>query len=390
MVRLRPGKGEIIRGRRHPWVYSGAVAEASEEARAGELVALQDAAGEVLAWGFYSRHSLIAMRLVGFGAEPPPAGWLGERLAAAARLRRSLGLDTDAYRLVNAEGDGLPGLVVDVYGRTVVLRPLVRGMERLLPQLREAVSALLPGCALFLKRDERAARVEELAVPSGYLEGSGDGRETIREGALRFVVDFQRGQKTGFYLDQRDNRLLAGRLARGRRVLNLFGYTGAFALHALAGGAVEAVSVESSAGALAAARQSAALNPTLDAGRLSWVEGDAFAYLEEERARGSFDLVVLDPPPFARRRSEAAGALRGYGRLNRRAMELIAPEGLLFTFSCSGAVGREDFTGVIAEAARLAGREVQLLQPLPAASDHPVAALHPEGEYLKGWLLRVL
>jgi len=390
VVSLLPGKGEIIRGRRHPWVYSGAVAQASEEARSGELVPLQDASGQVLAWGFYSRNSLIAMRLVCFGAEPPAPGWLRERLESAARLRRSLAPDSDAFRLVNAEADALPGLVVDVYNRTVVLRPLIRGVERLLPQLREALGALFPGCALFLKRDERVARVEELALNTGYLEGSGDGRETIREGALRFRVDLERGQKTGFYLDQRDNRLLAGRLSAGRRVLNLFAYTGAFALHAAAGAAAEAVSVESSAGALATARESAALNPGLEGRRLVWLEADAFEYLEDEQSQESFDLVVLDPPPFARRRSEVAGALRGYGRLNRRAMQRSAPEALLLTFSCSGAVSREEFTGVVAEAARRAGRRVQLLAALQAAPDHPVAADHPEGEYLKGWLARVI
>jgi 23S rRNA (cytosine1962-C5)-methyltransferase len=388
VVSLLPGKGEIIRGRRHPWVYSGAVAEASEEARAGELVPLRDAGGEVIAWGFYSRNSRIAMRLVCFGPEPPPGNWLEERLAAALRLRRGLGPDSDAFRLVNAEGDGLPGLVVDVYNRTVVLRPLIRGMELRLAELQSAFRALFPGSAVFLKRDERAARVEELSLATGYLEGAGDGRETIREGSLRFRVDLERGQKTGFYLDQRDNRLLAGRLAAGRRVLNLFAYTGAFALHAAAGGAAEVVSVESSRGALALARESATLNPGLDGRRLQWLEADALVHLEKEQ--GSFDLVVLDPPPFARRKSELPGALRGYGQINRRAMERTAAEGLLLTFSCSGAVSGEQFSGVIAEAARRAGRTVQLLQALQAAPDHPVALEHPEGEYLKGWLLRVL
>jgi len=390
MVRLQPGKGEIIRGRRHPWVYSGAVAGTSEEARAGHLVGLQDDSGEILGWGFYSPRSLIAMRLGSRGAEPPSPGWRGRRLQAAARLRRQLAPDSDAWRLVNAEADGLPGLVVDVYHRTVVLRPLIRGMERLLPELQEGLRALCPESALFLKRDERAARVEQLSASTGYLEGAGEGRETIREGTLRFAVDLQGGQKTGFYLDQRDNRLLAGRLAAGRRVLNLFAYTGAFALHAVAGGATEAVSVESSAGALALARESVALNPGLEAGRLSWLQADAFAYLEHDQHGGAFDMVVLDPPPFARRRSEVAGALRCYGRLNRRAMELIAPEGLLLSLSCSGAVSREDCSGLSGEAARLAGRRVQRLQALQAAPDHPVAAEHPEGEYLKGWLLRVM
>jgi len=377
-----------LAARRHPWVYSGAVLRAEGvDPRAG-LAPVADASGSVVAWGWYSPASLIAVRVVSWQRDPPPEDWLERRLEAAAALRRGLHLDSDAFRLVNAEGDHLPGLVVDVYRRTTVVRPLVRGLEGAMDRLVARLSELFPDNAIYLKRDEKAARLEGLALPTGYLRGTGDGRQRIREGELELEVDLQRGQKTGFYLDQRDSRLLARRLAGGRRVLNLFAYTGAFALQAAAGGALQAVSVESSRAALELGRSCAALNPRLEAGRLAWVEGDAFRYLAEESAGLSFDLVIVDPPPFARRRSDLAGALKAYTELNRLALTRLDPGGLMFSFSCSSAVSAQLFTETLREAARQAGRPVQLLQALAASADHPVALEHPEGEYLKGWLLR--
>ena len=209
----------------------------------------------------------------------------------------------------------------------------------------------------------------------------------IEEGGTSFRVDLAGGQKTGFYLDQRDNRLLARRLSRGLRVLNLFAYTGAFALHAAAGGAREVVSVESSATAVELARESARLNAGLEGTELRWVRGDAFEYLQEP---GSYDLIIVDPPPFARRRGEVEGAIRGYGTLNRLAAERLAPGGLLMSFTCSGAVTEELMIAVLRDSVAGAGRKAQILQRLHAAADHPVLLNHPEGEYLKGWLLRAL
>jgi 23S rRNA (cytosine1962-C5)-methyltransferase len=388
MVVLRPERAAVIRGRRHPWVYSQAVASASEEARSGALVPLEDGAGGTLGWGFYSPRSLIAFRLVSSGPERPGTGWILRRLQAALELRRALGVPWEAFRVANAEGDRLPGLIVDLSHRTLVVRPSIRGMEAALPEVQSALGQLFPEHALFLKRDERAGRLEGLRLASGYLSGSGEGREVIGEGDLRFVVDMARGQKTGFYLDQRDSRLLVRRLAEGRRVLNLFAYTGAFALQAAAGGALQAVSVESSRAALELGRACAALNPGLEAGRLQWVEGDAFRYLAEPSGGPGFDLVIVDPPPFARRRSDLGGALKAYTELNRLALGRLAPGGLLMSFSCSSAVSALQFTETLREAARQAARQVQLLQPLSASADHPVALEHPEGEYLKGWLLR--
>jgi 23S rRNA (cytosine1962-C5)-methyltransferase len=387
MILLKPGKGELLRGRRHPWVYSGAVDRAEQGALEGELSPVAEASGQVLGWGLYSPRSLIAVRLLAWGQQPPPEDWPERRIRAAHELRRRLDLNSDAYRLVNAEGDFLPGLIVDVYRSTTVVRPLVRGMEAVLQRILTALRALYPDNAVFLKRDEKAARLEALQQPTGYLAGGGDGTERIREAGLEQMVDIAHGQKTGYYLDQRDSRALARRLSAARRMLNLFAYTGSFALQAAAGGAAEVVSVESSAHALEIARESVRLNPQLNAERLTWVEGDAFDYL---RSCPAFDLLVMDPPPFARRRSELAGALKGYIRLNRLVIERCVPGALVLTFSCSSAVSAELFSDALREAARQAGREVQLLQALHAAPDHPVAAGHPEGEYLKGWLLRAL
>jgi len=388
MIILRSGRAEALAARRHPWVYSGAVERVEGQEPGAGLVPVADASGGVVAWGWHSPASLIAVRVVAWGAEPPPEDWLERRLEQAAALRRGLRLDSDAFRLVNAEGDFLPGLVVDVYRRTTVVRPLVRGAEAAMERINAKLGALFPENDIYLKRDEKAARLERLALPTGYLRGNGNGRQRIREGELELEVDIERGQKTGFYLDQRDSRLLVRGLAAGRRVLNLFAYTGAFALQAAAGGALEAVSVESSRGALELGRACAALNPQIPAERLSWVEEDVFDFLAGQPAERLFDLTVVDPPPFARRRSDLAGALKAYTECNRLALSRLAPGGLLLSFSCSSAVSGQQFLDMLREASRQAGRPVQLLQPLSASADHPVAMEHPEGEYLKGWLLR--
>ncbi len=390
MITLKSGKAEALAARRHPWIYSGAVQSAEGVDPGVGLAPVADSAGRVLAWGYYSPASLIAVRVASWGPEAPPEDWLERRLEAAAALRRGLALDSDAFRLVNAEGDFLPGLVVDVYRRTTVVRPLARGLEQSMPRLTARLAELFPDNAVYLKRDEKAARLEGLRLASGFLHGGGELRQRIREGELELEVDIERGQKTGFYLDQRDSRLLVRRLAAGRRVLNLFAYTGAFALQAAAGGALEAVSVESSRGALELGRACAALNPQIPAERLSWVEEDVFAFLAGGPADRLFDLTVVDPPPFARRRSDLAGALKAYTECNRLALNRLAPGGLLLSFSCSSAVSGQQFLDMLREASRQAGRPVQLLRPLSASADHPVAMEHPEGEYLKGWLLRAL
>lgn len=387
MVVLKPERSTVIRTRRHPWIYSGAILNAGEEAIRGDLVPVVESGGEVLGWGFYSPKSLIALRVLRFGSEKPEEHWLEHRLQSALDLRRSLAIDSNAYRLVNAEGDGLPGLIVDVYNRTVVVRPLIRSIVVMLDRIVAALRVMLPERAVYLKRDERSSRLEGLDLNNGYLVGGGKGTEVIDEGQVPLLVDIEGGQKTGYYLDQRDNRKLVRGQASGHSVLNLFAYTGAFSLQAMAGDAAEVVSVESSKRAGEIFRESLKLNPRSSFQRFTWIEGDVFAYL---RSCGQFDLIVADPPPFARRKSEIPGALRGYTQLNQLAMTRTVAGGKLMSFSCSGAVSRENFLNALREASRRADREVQLLQELHASPDHPVLLGHPEGEYLKGWLLRVL
>jgi 23S rRNA (cytosine1962-C5)-methyltransferase len=293
-------------------------------------------------------------------------------------------VDSDAVRLVNAEGDFVPGLIVDRYADTSVVSMHARGIESASHAAFAGLRAMYPSGRIYVKRDEHYARVENLQTPSGYVEGTGDGTATIREGPVRILVDYERGQKTGYYLDMRENRSIIARCCAGKSLLNLFSYTGAVALRAAAAGAVRVVSVESSHRALELARESAKLNPGLPAGALAWIQADVFSYLERP---DTSDIVVADPPPFARRRAELEGALKGYLSLFQYCFRALAPGGFAFLFSCSGAVDRPTFQQVVAEAALRSGRPVRFVRELHADADHPVAATHPEGEYLKGWMV---
>jgi 23S rRNA (cytosine1962-C5)-methyltransferase len=322
--------------------------------------------------------------MVSFDDERPPEDWAELRTASAHVLRSALDLDTDAVRVVNTEGDFLPGLIVDLYGDTAVMTAHVRGMEVQVDRVAACLQALVPGARIYFKRDEHYARVEGLSRVSGFIAGSGEGSCIIREGAVRLIVDFQAGQKTGYYLDQRANRRLIARVSAGRNLLNLFAYTGAVALEAAAAGARRVVSVESSRRAVELAQENARLNPDLERCGLEWVQADVFSFLENAESQ---DVVVADPPPFARRRAELSGALQGYLSLFQQCIRILAPGGLAFLFSCSGAVDKPMFRDVVVEAGRRAGRKVRLLQELHADLDHPVAATHPEGEYLKGWMV---
>ncbi len=384
-VVLKAGRDSALLRFRHPWIYSQGLSHTSVGAEES-LIRVLSSGGATLGWGLYSPDSLIAVRMVSFGAEEPEERWLEARIEAAYTLRMRMPLDSDAYRLVNSEGDFLPGLVIDVYGDTVVVSAHVRGIEVLLDRITACLEGLLKGKKVYLKRDEHYARVEGLTRASGYLSGSGDGTTVIREGRLSFLVDFREGQKTGFYLDQRENRKLAAGFASGKSVLNLFSYTGGFALHAAAAGAREIVSVESSQRAVDISRKNVELNPFLDPSAFQWRKGDAFELQDEP---GRYQVAIVDPPPFARRRSEVEGALKGYTTINARALTLLESGGLLFTFSCSGVVDKSSYRRALAEAALKTGRRVRFLRELQADADHPVAAAHAEGEYLKGWVMHV-
>jgi 23S rRNA (cytosine1962-C5)-methyltransferase len=324
--------------------------------------------------------------MVAFTAEKPPDDWIEQRIRTAWVLRSRLALDTDSYRVVNAEGDFLPGLVIDLYADTAVVCPHTRGVEARLDQIADCLCALQPGVRVFVRRDEHFARIEKLSVASGYLRGGGEGTTVITEGNVRMRVDFAHGQKTGFYLDQRANRSLIARCCAGKTVLNLFSYTGAVALRATAAGAVKVTSVDSSRSALELGESSVSLSPDLPADALEWVQADVFSFLESQP---HCDVVVADPPPFARRRVERDGALKGYLSLFQQCLRILSADGLAFLFSCSGAVDRPTFQQVVGEAALRSGRTARLLCELHADVDHPIAASHPEGEYLKGWMVHV-
>jgi 23S rRNA (cytosine1962-C5)-methyltransferase len=383
---LKPGRDGPVRRRRHPWVYSQAIDRVEEPPHPGLPVAVHSAEGAVIGWGHYSAGSLIAVRMISYGAEPPGGDWLEQRISAAWKLRAALNIDSDAFRLVNAEGDFLPGLVIDLYADTAVVSAHTRGMEAGMDRIVDCLAGLRPGLNVYLRRDEHFARVEKLAATSGYRRGSGDGTAVIHEGGVPMKVDFAHGQKTGFYLDQRSNRSLIARSSTGKTVLNLFSYSGSVALRSAAAGAAKIVSVDSSRPALELAEASASLSPAFPAERFEWVQGDVFKYLEDPAA---CDIVVADPPPFARRRADLEDAIQGYLSLFTQCLRIVSPGGLAFFFSCSGAVDRPTFRHVVAEAALKSARTCRLLAELHADVDHPVAASHPEGEYLKGWMIHV-
>ncbi len=385
-IKLKQGRDGPIRKRHHPWIYSQAVDSVIPADSPDQLLPVQTADGAVIGWGEYSEGSLIAVRMVSFGAERPAPDWLDQRIREAKQLRDSLSIDSDAMRLVNAEGDFVPGLVADRYADTVVLSAHTRCIESSLDAVAESFAGIVPDVRVFVKRDEHFARVEKLVRPSEYLRGTGEGTAVITEGGVRMLVDFSHGQKTGFYLDQRMNRGIIARASAGKSVLNLFCYTGAVALRAVAAGATKVTSVDSSHRALEIAEESVLLNPSLGANAFEWIQGDVFSYLEEP---GVYDVVVADPPPFARRRMELEGALKGYLSLFQQCLRNLSPGGFAFLFSCSGAVDRPLFQQVVSEAALKSGRRVRLIHELHADVDHPVAASHPEGEYLKGWMVHV-
>jgi len=388
---LNPGREKSLL-RRHPWIFSGAVARVQNDPEAGDTVAVRSGGGEFLAWAAYSPASQIRARVWSWHeAERIDADLLRARLrqALAARARLLRAGDSDAMRIVHGESDGLPGVIVDRYGGVVVLQLLSAGAERWRGELADAVRELT-GCACVYERSDADVReLEGLPATSGVLQGALPGAGVqLREHGLSYGVDVAAGHKTGFYLDQRDNRKRIGELSAGREVLNCFCYTGGFSLNALAGGAQSVLSVDSSAAALAQARDNLARND-LDAARAEWLEADVFKQLRVLRDQGrSFDLIVLDPPKFAPTAAFAEKAARGYKDINLLALKLLRADGLLASFSCSGGVSADLFQKILAGAALDAGVDASIVGHFAAAADHPVLLSFPEGDYLKGLLLR--
>ena len=384
-IRLRPGKERSLL-RRHPWVFEGSIDKG--RADAGETVRVEASDGRFLAWGAYSPQSAIRVRAWSFDeAERIDAAFFRRRIERALALRRRLPIDSDGVRLIHGEADGLPGLVVDRYGDLLSAQFLSAGTERFKSAIAD-VLLQLTGCTRLYERSDSGVRaLEGLAPVTGWLRGEGDTAVTIREHGWRLTLDVQEGHKTGFYLDQRDNRAHLARWVRGfgcKRVLNCYSYTGGFSVAALAGGAEKVVSVDSSAPALERAKAHVALNGH-DPARHEAIDADVNTYLREALQRGEpFDAIVLDPPKFAPTAAHAERAARAYKDINRLGLKLLAPGGLLLTFSCSGGVGAELFHKIVAGAAMDAGVDGPILARLEGAPDHPTTLMFPEGEYLKG------
>jgi 23S rRNA (cytosine1962-C5)-methyltransferase len=387
---LKPGREKSLL-RRHPWIFSGAIERIEGTPQSGDVLAVGTSRGAFLAWAAYSPSSQIRARVWSWDEQRPvDATLLRARLVQALALRRDLYPQASALRLVNAESDGLPGLVVDRYDSSLVVQASSAGAARLRESVADLLAELVPGASVFERSDADVLELEGLPPRVGMLRGSAlPDTVVILEHGLRFGVRIASGHKTGFYLDQRENRLLARDLARGREVLDCFCYTGGFALNALAGDASRVVAVDASVEALDMARHNLALN-VLPAQRVEWVAADVFVLLRKLRDQGrQFDMVVLDPPKFAPTAALAERAARGYKDINLLAFKLLRPGGTLLTFSCSGGVSRELFQKIVAGAASDAGVDAQILRWLSAAPDHPVALAFPEGDYLKGLLCRV-
>jgi 23S rRNA (cytosine1962-C5)-methyltransferase len=382
---LKPGRDFSVRAG-HPWIFSGAIAATEGEGSAGSTAEVRAADGRVLGFGTWNPATSIAVRMMTRGARPIDAGLVRERLARAIDLR-TLVTGTDALRLVNGEGDGFPGLVVDRYGDFAICQFLTAGADALKAHVVETFRDLLALRGLYERSEGNVRTAEGLQRQCGVLTGEEPPAEiVITESGRRHVVDVRGGQKTGFFLDQRSNRDLVVGLASGRRVLNLFAYSGGFSIAAARGGAVHVTSVDSSAPALAQAAAAWRLNDLAD-DVATFVRADVFEYLRADVSPA--DLIVLDPPPFARRRTDRERARAGYKDVNLRALRVAAPGALLLTFSCSQHTDVAEWEGAVAAAAMDAGRACQLLARLGPGIDHPQALAHTEGRYLKGLLLRV-
>lgn len=409
-IYLKPHKEESLK-RFHPWVFSGAIArvvldalhkgDAPEE---GELVCVRSAANEVLGVGHWQVGS-IAVRILSFGEEELPKDFWHERIRAAYQVRNAIGLirpDNDTFRLIHGEGDFLPGLIVDVYADTAVVQAHSVGMHVYRKEIAEALIAEVPQVQnVYYKSDDtlpfkapiegdKVGWLKRLQTISNDVKQSQTADEFwSTENGLSFRIDWLRGQKTGFFVDQRENRALVERYAKGKEVLNMFCYTGGFSLYALRGGAKSVDSVDVSQKAIDLVNINVARNfPHATNHRA--VAADAFEYLSQQKAEGkTYDLIILDPPAFAKHRDAVKNALRGYQRINAKAIEMIRKGGILFTFSCSQAVDKEAFRLAVFSAAAQVGRKVRILHQLHQPQDHPINIYHPEGEYLKGLVLYV-
>lgn len=389
-VYLKPGKEESLK-RFHPWVFSGAIARVEGEPEEGEIVDVYTSKKEFIACGHFQIGS-IAVRVLSFVQETIDHEFWVRKLAVAKDLRVALGLignpQNNTYRLVHGEGDNLPGLIIDVYDHTAVMQAHSAGMHVCRMEIADALSEVMGDVIenIYYKSETTLPfKADLLSTENGFIKG-GSPENVAMENGLKFHVDWLKGQKTGFFVDQRENRHLLERYAKGRNVLNMFCYTGGFSFYAMRGGANLVHSVDSSAKAIDLTNENVELNFPGDARHKAYAE-DAFKYLD--RMGDQYDLIILDPPAFAKHRDALRNALRGYTKLNAKAFEKIRPGGILFTFSCSQVVNKENFRNAVFTAAAQSGRSVRILHQLTQPGDHPVNIYHPEGEYLKGLVLYV-
>ena len=386
---LRRGKSESLK-RFHPWVFSGAIAGANGKLNEGDIVRIVSNENELMGYGHYQIGS-IAVRMLTFKEEKIDHAFWVTRLSEALRLRKALQLtgraDNNIYRLVHGEGDRLPGLVIDVYGKTAVMQAHSVGMHMSREQIADALIEASEGLIenVYYKSETTLPFKADLHQENGFLRGHDEGNVAVENG-LKFHIDWLRGQKTGFFVDQRENRSLLEHYAKGRNVLNMFCYTGGFSVYAMRGGANLVHSVDSSAKAIDLTRANAEMNFPGGARHEAFAE-DAFKFLEQ--AGSNYDLIVLDPPAFAKHKDTLPRALKGYTRLNAIAFRKIKPGGIVFTFSCSQAVNKDQFRLAVFTAAAQSGRHVRILHQLHQPADHPINIYHPEGEYLKGLVLEV-
>lgn len=392
-VILKPGREKPLLNR-HPWVFSGAIERIEGRCADGDTVNLCDSQGHFLAKGHLNRRSQIAVRLLSWEAgEEIDGAFFRRRMERAIAFRKAL-IDeeaTNAYRLVYAESDLLPGLIVDRYDRYLVVQFLTLGMDKHKEEIVPLLDELVQPRGIYERSDVEVREKEGLSLITDTLKGERPpDRVEIRENGHRFMVDIKAGQKTGFYLDQRDNRRRVSRYCSGREMLNAFSYTGSFAVYAAAAGATRITNIETSAEALGLARENMSLNGFAER-EDEYVVGDVFDLLRRYRDQGrTFDLIVLDPPKFAYSQAQVQAACRGYKDINLLAMQLLRPEGTLCTFSCSGLVSPDLFQKVVFGASIDAGRDLQIMEKLSQASDHPILLSFPEGEYLKGLVCRVM
>lgn len=387
-IQLRRGKEESLK-RFHPWVFSGAIQRMDDGIQEGELVRVVTNEGDFIAVGHYQQGS-IAVRVLTFSdVEVDRAFWYS-RLQSALQMRLAIGIadnpQNNTYRLVHGEGDHLPGLIIDVYGQTAVMQAHSIGMHLMRREIAQVLVEVMESRVshIYYKSETTLPFMTEDDM-NGFLYGGSNDNIALENG-LKFRVDWLKGQKTGFFVDQRENRSLLERYAKGKRVLNMFCYTGGFSFYAMRGGAELVHSVDSSAKAIALTRENVELNFPGDARHEAYCE-DAFKYLE--KAGSNYNLIILDPPAFAKHRGALHNALKGYTRLNQKAFEKIEKGGILFTFSCSQVVTKDHFRNAVFTAAALAKRKVRILHQLHQPADHPINIYHPEGEYLKGLVLYV-